>query len=76
MYKRTHLNTLDEMSSANLVKSNIKNTNYSFDSLLDTGAIQGNYFRAEKLKELVKAGVKVKETNVHVCAAFGDCVKA
>ena len=75
-YKRTHLNTLDEISSTNVVKTNINDSNFSFDSLLDTGALQGNYLRADKVEELIKAGVKVKETNVHICAAFGDCVKA
>ena len=64
------------MSPTNVVKTNINFTNYSFDSLLDTGALQGNYLRADKVEELTKAGVQVKETNVHICAAFGDCVKA
>jgi hypothetical protein len=75
-YERKHLNTLDEMSPTNVVKTTINFTNYSFDSLLDTGALQGNYLRADKVEELTKAGVQVKETNVHICAAFGDCVKA
>ncbi len=48
------------------------NTTTVFDTLFDTGALQGNYIRRSNLVELLAAGLKVEECNVRVCGAFGD----
>ena len=55
-----------------LINSNI----FPLLSLLDSGALQGNYIRRDKGEELRQAGCSFEETGTHVCAAFGNCEKA
>ena len=46
----------------------------NFNTLLDTGALQGNYVSKKKVQELIKSGlVKVGSCNVNICGAFDGC---
>ena len=46
----------------------------NFDTLLDTGALQGNYVSSKCVLELIKSGlVEVGSCNVNICGAFDGC---
>ena len=50
-----------------------KNTTNHFKTLIDTGAIQGNYARTAQVERLEAAGYPVEKCNAEVCAAFDNC---
>ena len=50
-----------------------KNTTNTFNTFLDTGALQSNYVRRKEVESLIKAGFPTKECNVQVCGVFDDC---
>jgi len=46
----------------------------NFNTLLDTGALQGNYVSSKGVLELIKSGlVEVGSCNVNICGAFDGC---
>ena len=76
------LNTLTTQLSNGVVPdtitSRIKNsTSYTkFNTLLDTGALQGSYIKGSKfreLKECTEGDLVLGSCNVNVCGAFNDC---
>ena len=76
------LNALTDISNdvsndiiANTIPTTIEfqNSSYLFDTLLDTGALQGNYVRRESINKLLEDGLVSINKQVNVCAAFNKC---
>ena len=63
---------IDEIPDTSNTSITYQDTDHIFDTLFDSGALQGNYVRSDKIKNLIAAGIKVEGCNVEVCGAFSD----
>ena len=63
---------IDEIPDTSNTSITYQDTDHIFDTLFDSSALQGNYVRSDKIKNLIAAGIKVEGCNVEVCGAFSD----
>ena len=65
---------MGEIPDTIITQIQLNNSHIKFDTLLDTGALQGNYVSKKYVEGLIKDNlVENGKQNMNVCAAFDEC---